>query len=316
MYNEALKEKYISSVAGTDSTAAGLTALFDSVSHFEEAWDADLCTRTAEELIPLAESIVGLRAYTKWARFNQLKSYVKWCINMGVEGACDGMLHVEVTGFEKIRKYMFKNPDHVKRNLDAVFPPENEVTIDDVYRAFIWLIYLGGEEEDVLKIKTSDVNFKKRTVKCGDSAIKLGNYEYAWDCVEKVAENDMLLYRKDHYNKLVSRAPGDNLLRGFRSSEWQPIGMRGAISKPIRAAVKNGLIDVNPSVQRIALSGEWYRMWLIEQDGRDPQFMNYAIKKTKNFNFDPKRGSVESQQRIYAAEARSDYNKWKAAFNL
>ena len=92
MYNEGLKINFIRNYTQSINTANVATTVFTAFEPHEEAWGADLCTKSTEELQPVIDEIVGLRSKSQWMSLTILKEYVKWCITMNVPGACDGML--------------------------------------------------------------------------------------------------------------------------------------------------------------------------------------------------------------------------------
>ena len=91
MYNEELKTRFIRDYTGSLNTANVATTIFNAFEKYEQEWNADLCTKSAEELQPAVDEVVGLRTKSKWMTLIILKEYVKWCIAMQVPGACDGM---------------------------------------------------------------------------------------------------------------------------------------------------------------------------------------------------------------------------------
>ena len=134
MYNEGLKINFIRNYTQSINTANVATTVFTAFEPHEEAWGADLCTKSTEELQPVIDEIVGLRSKSQWMSLTILKEYVKWCITMNVPGACDGMLRITAVGLDKVRKQMVTSPLHLQRYLNEVFDPEGDETIDNLYR--------------------------------------------------------------------------------------------------------------------------------------------------------------------------------------
>ena len=110
MYNEGLKINFIRNYTQSINTANVATTVFTAFEPHEEAWGADLCTKSTEELQPVIDEIVGLRSKSQWMSLTILKEYVKWCITMNVPGACDGMLRITAVGLDKVRKQMVTSP--------------------------------------------------------------------------------------------------------------------------------------------------------------------------------------------------------------
>ena len=84
MYNNELKTRFIRDYTQSINTANVATTVFTAMEPFEEAWQADLCTKTAEELQPVIDKVVALRFRSQWMSLNILKEYVRWCMAMRV----------------------------------------------------------------------------------------------------------------------------------------------------------------------------------------------------------------------------------------
>ena len=140
MYNADMKTRFIREYTGSLNTAAVAETVFNALEKHEQGWNADLCTKSCEELQPVIDEIVGLRSKSKWMTLIILKEYVKWCIAMKVPGACDGMLEIQSVGLEKVRHQMVSGPLHLQKFLDEVFDQEAEETIDNIYRCYFWMV--------------------------------------------------------------------------------------------------------------------------------------------------------------------------------
>ena len=129
MYNEELKTRFIQEYAQSLSRAEACQQAFNAIEPYEEQWGADLCTRSTAELEPVIEQLVGFRVRSRWQRIIIFQKYVKWCIANRVNGACDGMLHIENVGLGKVRTQMVANPTQLQMYLDVICEPESEQTI-------------------------------------------------------------------------------------------------------------------------------------------------------------------------------------------
>ena len=159
MYNEALKSEFIQETTDNISVARSYSKLFAATEPYEERWGADLCTRDANDSQIMVNEILGLRQSSIRVRMIWLKTYVKWCVDRGIPGACDGMLQIKDVGVDRVKERMVSSPFHLQVYLDSVFCPESEETTDNIYRCFYWLAYGGMKEEDILNVKVSDVDF-------------------------------------------------------------------------------------------------------------------------------------------------------------
>ena len=118
MYNEELKKQFVRSYTTSINTAKLCESVFNQFEAYERTWNADLCTKSAKELQPIVDSIVGLRARSKYSRLIMLKDYVKWCMGVAnVPNACDGMLQINTVGLDKIRHQTIASPLHLQKYL-------------------------------------------------------------------------------------------------------------------------------------------------------------------------------------------------------
>lgn len=120
MYNAELKSRFVKDYTKSINTANVATTVFEAFEPYEVSWNADLCTKSKEELQPAIDEILALRARSQWMSLTILKEYVKWCIAMKVPNACDGMLGIETAGLSKVKRQMISSPLHLQRVLDEV----------------------------------------------------------------------------------------------------------------------------------------------------------------------------------------------------
>ena len=305
MYKSEKDEKSISFAVDTFKVAA----------KYEEEWGADICTRSAEELDGLVNEIAGLRTKAKWTRINVLKKYVKWCINNNVPGACDGMLNINSVGYGKLKLYMIKNPLQMDKFLTDVFGDDTDPTIDDVYKGYLWLAYHGVNHDFITELKTSDIDLFNRTIKYKGRYLEI--YPKAFPVLKNLL-SDTMIYRKNDYaesKRERNRAPGDKLLRGFRTSTVNVRGIRDEVSRKVARANKSGNTDKVISYQRAWMSGIFYRAYEAEELGDTVEFISIANEYIEDKNFDD---SVPHEVRLasISREFKRDYEKWKGAFNL
>ena len=84
MFNDEQKTRFIRSYTSSINTANVATNVFNSFEKHEQEWGADLCTRSADELQPVIDDILGLRSKSRWMTLSILKEYAKWCLMMRV----------------------------------------------------------------------------------------------------------------------------------------------------------------------------------------------------------------------------------------
>lgn len=319
MYNEELKTRFIREYTHSLSRADACVQAFNAIEPYEERWGADFCTRSTAELVPVIEQLVGFRARSRWQRIIIFQKYVKWCIANRVNGACDGMLHIENVGLGKVRTQMVANPMQLQMYLDVICEPESEQTTDNIYRCFYWMAYGGMEEETILRVKCSEVDFENMVIRVDGKEFEI--YREAIPAFKNAATLTEFVYKHPNYppDKRVirNRAVGDTLIRGIRSTTSAP-ALRVELSRRSKKFVEDGSTDKQLSHYRVWLSGLFYRMYQRELAGIPVDFSGEASRfmEGKTYKLDTGRNTPEAKKRAVVNDYMQDYERWKAAFNM
>lgn len=316
MFNEEQKKKFIKDYTGSLSTANVAVTIFNATEKYELAWNADLCTRGAEDLQTVVDDVAGLRAKSKWMSLTILKEYVKWCLAMKIPGACDGMLQIETVGLDKIKKQMVASPLHLQRYLDDIFDKEFEETIDNLYRCYFWMAYGGIDEEDTILVKSEDVDLSQLLIHYKSTNILI--YREAIPAFKNAVTLTSFLYKHPNYTKPIrrDRVPGDTIMRGLKATT-KTFTMRTTISKRNISAVEDGLTDLQLSFYRVRMSGLFYRVYEMERAGIPVDFSEAALRVMdgKTYSLHGREKIVHKQNRI-ERDYFDDYQRWKLAFSI
>jgi len=316
MYNEEMKSRFIREYTGSLNTANVATTIFNAMEEYEKSWNADLCTRSSEELQPVITEITGLRSKSKWMTLTILKEYVKWCIAMQVPGACDGMLQIQTVGLDKVKHQMVSSPFHLQKFLDDVFDPESEETLDNIYRCYFWMAFGGIDEEDTILIQNEQVDFGQMVIYYKTTNIPI--YREALPAFRNAVSLSSFLYKHPNYSKPVrrDRVPGDTLMRGIRATT-KTFTMRTTLSKRNIKAIEDGLTDLQLSFYRVRMSGLFYRVYEMERAGIPTSFSEAALRvmdgKTYTLHG---REKLEHRQNKIERSYMEDYQRWKLAFSI
>lgn len=316
MYNERQKVNFIKGYTGSLNTANVATTIFNALEKYEEQWQADFCTRSKEEIQPVIDEIAGLRTKSQCMTLIILKEYVKWCIAMKVPGACDGMLHVEAVGLDKIRHQMVSSPLHLQKYLDELFDPESEETIDNIYRCYFWMAYGGIDEEDTIRVKKDDVNFEQMTIAYKDTNIPI--YREAIPAFRNAVSLTDFLYKHPNYTKTVrrDRISGDTIMRGIKA-DTKTFTIRVTISKRNIMAIEDGRTNLQLSFYRVRMSGLFFRTYERERAGIPVDFSDAAMRAMAGKEYSTKgRIKLEHKQNRIERDYMEDYQRWKLAFSI
>lgn len=319
MYNAELKTKFIREYTNSTSRADTCLQAFDAMQPYEEEWGADFCTRTASELAPVIEKLVGFRARSRWQRIIVFQKYVKWCIANNVDGACDGMIQIDNVGLGKVRSQMIANPTQLQMYLDVICDAESEQTTDNIYRCFYWMAYSGMSEDEILETKVTDVDFDRMIIKSSYGEYEI--YREAIPAIKNAATLTSFIYKHPNYppDKIVrrNRVLGNELIRGIRGSMSAPV-MRVELSRRSKKFIEDGATDKQLSYYRVWLSGLFYRMHQRELAGIPVDFSGAAARfmEGKTYKLDTGRNTQEAKKRAVVNDYMQDYERWKAAFRM
>lgn len=318
MYNEEVKHRFMrETVASTPYKLKLCESIFNSTEQFEEGWGADLCTRSAEELQPMVNQLAGFRARSKWSKLIILKEYVKWCIEMGIDGASPGMLEIKTVGLDKVKQQTIANPKHLQNYLNAICEPAEKQATDNIYRCYYWLAYAGMDEEDILNVKCSDVDFKTLTVKYDKKYTVVPIYPEGLVAFHNCVELDSFAFLHPNYSHEIrkERAAGDTLIRGIRSALTIK-ALRVELSR--RSKNKSDNTPLKLSYFRVWISGVFYRMYEQETIGVPPDFNAIVSQQMegKTYKLDSGRNTIEAKHRQLVRDYEEDYERWKLAWFL
>lgn len=316
MYNEELKVRFIKDYTSSINTANVATVIFNAFEKYEGVWQADLCTQGADVLQAAVDEVVGIRAKSKWMTLTILKEYVKWCMAMKVPGACDGMLHIETVGLDKIRHQMVSSPLHLQKFLDTLFDPESEETMDNLYRCYFWMAYGGIDEDDTILIKAEDVDLTEMVIRYKDTRVPI--YRESLPAFRNAVSLGSFLYKNANYKKPIrrDRLVGDTIMRGIKATT-KTFTMRTTLSKRNIKAVKDGKTDMQLSFYRVRMSGLFYRAYEMERAGIPVDFSEAAVNAMEGKTYSLSgRVKIEHKQNRIERDYMEDYQRWKLAFSI
>lgn len=316
MYNEEQKRKFIAGYTKSIHTSNVACNIFEALAAYEETYEKDMCTFTVDELQPVTNNVLGLRAASKWMGIIILREYVRWCIANKYPGACDSIMRVDLLGLDKVRVQMVSSPLHLQKYLDKVFDAEDEETIDNIYRCFFWMGYAGLSEEDTLHVGTSNVDMANMTINHNGQGHPI--YREALPAFRNAIQLTQFYYKHPNYSKLVirNRVAGTTLMRGIKANT-QLITLRPTLSKRLTDAFENGRVQQKLSFHRIWLSGLFYRMYEMERAGIPVDFSATAIQEMSGKTYSLEgRATLRQKQNRKAKGYMDDYQRWKLAFSI
>jgi len=315
MYNEEMKTRFIKETAKTDYTIRSYESIFNTFEPYEVAWGDDLCTRTAEELTPIVEKIVGIRTRSKALRISMLKNYVKWCIDHGYPNAINGISEIDRLGLDKIKNMTVANPLHLQACMDLVFEKEDEQTVDNIYRAYLWMAYGGMPQAEAVNVLKTEVHFETMEIIHGDYDIPI--YREGLKAISNCVNLKQFAFKHPRYVSRIfkQRAPDKELLTGLQSRPDVNI-LKVELSSRFKKSTDAGSTKMRLSYKRVWLSGLFYRVKTIEDAGFPPDFSFAAdeMMKGKEYDFRKSGLTMERKRNIIINDYMVDYLRWKEAY--
>lgn len=316
MYNEEQKQKFISSYTKSINTANVASVIFEAMAPYEETHEKDLSAFTVDEMQPAINSILGMRTGSKWMGITILHEYVKWCVINKIPNAHDIIADIDLLGLDKVRLQMVSSPLHLQKYLDEVFDPEEDETIDNIYRCFFWMGYCGIPEESAIAVEKDDIDMTNLTIQYNGNNLPI--YREAIPAFKNAIGLSSFLYKHPNYTKPVSRTrvDGKAIMRGVKANT-QLMTLRSTISKRLSEAYKSGKTSQQLSFYRIWLSGLFYRMYELERTGIPSDFSEVAIQDMEGKVYSLEgRATLRQKQNRKAREYMADYQRWKMAFSI
>lgn len=312
MYNEDWKCQFINQYTKEVYTRNLCVSLFNALEEQEEKWGADICTMSSMDVKPFVEDLVTNRKSTIDQRFRVLKAYAKWCIDKGYPGACDGLLTVPITGYEKIKTRLVMGPEHLQKCLDDICRPDTIDSTDNTFRVICWLLFNGVSDDDLARIKTTDVNLNNMTYRyhASDHPIYPEAVRAFKSCVFST-EFSMRGDTPQNASHFRNRVDGDVLIRGVRGIP----GIKAIRVDFSRRRPESGEGTMMLSMERIRTSGRFYRWYMQERMGNRPEIEKYVKEEVMSRVQDVSdEKSIQRQINDCIRDMKNDYNSWKIAF--
>lgn len=235
---------------------------------------------------------------------NTLVRFLDWCHENGYrkDKTIARFGYEEIDLSNSIQKTHFQSPLDFSEFLDKYYEPLNFNLIENSHRVFLWLIYMGVDAKDTLKITKYDVVLNKldhyiiynnKKIEIPLEAIR--TFEYALSSYSFVK-----IFRNGY--KVIDYANPDSLVGYSGNKPFNTIQHYINI-KDVQDSDKGKL-----RFNTIYRSGLYYRMYLREVAGEDIDFLQ--IVQDTNSNKHDMRYYRRSEKYLI-----NDYRDWKRAFN-
>lgn len=318
MYNEEIKEAFLSSYTKSHSQEVAARWTFKACEPFESAWGSDLCTRSVEELTDMSEQIIGVRSPGKWTRVNILRAYVRWCLKKKVPGATDAMLRVECDGTESFRKQMLRSPEALEEWLNKMLKPVSEGTPDIIFRCFYWLAWHGVQQDDVISITADNIDLNRKILYYHDRQIEL--CRQSWDAIEAAVKMTGFNVHNGNYRlttyDYMPRVDHPSILRSVKSEPVYSSITIMLTRRERRYEKESGEKLPRYSYYNVWLSGAFYMAYMTECKEHYVDFGDLAAEfmRGKEYSFNDDIAARRRKRTQVSGDYARDYEKWKSVF--
>ena len=312
MYNQSIKTAYLESINGY--LVKRSINLFNKIEPYEKEWGCDLCQQNDGDKISIAMSELygggaGSMDNAKWA----VRSYISWCIDNNINNAVNKIPEIAIDPTYHIRTTMVANPTHLQLILDSVYAAEDSLTMDNVYRGYLWLAFLGIDECDVYKIKTENVSLDSMCILFNGNMIRL--YYESLNTFKNLVTLDSFINRNPIKRiGQEKRVDGNEILRGINGTNNIPT-LRNMVYKKLSDAFNDGIIKTKPTFSSLHNSGLFYKTYSLEMAGIQPSFSDEINKiMSKRFYKDNSEKAIRYRRNRLEKDLLSNYAAWKSSF--
>lgn len=340
MYNESVKQRFLSEYISGDvkrskSTANVISRVFSAMEPIETECDLDFAQMDIRDMQRAFDEVSGIRRQSAETVYFILKQYIRWCTANGVDGR-ETFKKIQLDSVEKYRPTAVASPTHLKSALYAAFPHPELNEIEYIYRASLWLAFIGFDELSAITVRSSDIQFDTMQV---ERECEIDNpviYAEAVPDLRKACTLTQFIEPRGMNGVVKQREVGDFVLRGKVTNksmiEFMTTTMRQTINRAFKTATDRYLkeygevprnLSLALSHERVYRSGVCYRAYELERIGVDPISMldtkaslelshKLALGEyTLTANRTP--GKIQS---VIRKRYISEYELWKCAFTV
>lgn len=309
MYNEDIKTQFIISITPSIESRKRHKNLFDRIQPLEEKAGKDICQMNTDELQSIVDILVGIRQKTM-GQIRLVRDYLAWCVERGISGSKNCFAEIKIDNVEVMKNKTVTGPRQLQVFLDAVFKPECELGVDNLFRLYYWLAFAGIPENDYINLRTNQIDLQNLTIIHNGRNYPL--YREALPCVRNCIESPYFrrLNPKSHQVSNYSRIESDMLFRGIRTVP-NASTVFGSIKKAKKEARERGSTTKELSYRSVVYSGIFYRMYEDDCAGLPIDSLFAADIWLDNAGSE----SRDDNRKRVARELLQDYDIWKLTFN-
>lgn len=327
MLNSKLKDDFIAYYSelksGKPSMIARANQAIKRIGKYEDRWKCDLCEQSnTQKLQELFDDIRGNSSSYICGQLSPLREYCKWTYDIGFVDKIPKFLDIKSPSKNTVIDGTVASPLELQMHLNACFDIESNESIHNIYRAFLWLAFIGFTESQAINISANEVDLINK--KITHDGLSFDIYEEGFSCIKNCALLKQFYCDHPQYfgePKPRPRFDSDLILRGFKSNPGKNLNTE--CSRAQTVAERDGDISKRLSYKNVWRSGVFYWVFRQEQiNNINPDFRGFAIRQwldSKNYQVEFNPNDSKHKRYVYVAEhgLKVDYNIWKKAhYNL
>ena len=310
MTNQELIDKYCGFLESQNKSVSTLKASRSTLGKFMVAAqniNVDIYNPTLDEVYKVLQHYGVCNHSVLKNVHNIIARFYKWMYdnefsNNDIFNVRSNGQYLSIDLSEQIQKEYYKNPLDAKEYFDAIFRPTYENTIDNSYRTFLWLIYIGIPPREVAKIKKTDLNIKESCISYKEKKYlipdeAIADIKWSYFNVAIIKNINGGYFYKDFVDKdMLVGSTGKNPYESIRYAFINDVNIPDDLTNKL-------------SFSSVKYSGFFYLAYEEEQKSKDVNFLKLASELYLD-------GSTKYKGAEHCKQLQSDYRDWKKAFNL
>lgn len=292
-FNEDLKLKFLNGSDVPSGIRLGSRGIFFQTAEEERLLGKDLSEWTNEKIKSFMPQVLSYSSFTFSNQINALNHYLRFC-----DPNREPIKKEEIDICQTIRNNLFSGPEALNKRFNLIFDSESKNSPDNIYRCFLWLIFMGFQAEDIFDIEESDIDIKNKTINYDGIMHKIP--DVAIMAFKKCISLDYFtMYTRYPYNR--ERIQGTKFFRMYSEIKDVKKYFYFTLHKISDRFLEKGFsVDTNI----IRRSGAYYRLYEREKQGIEPNYLRTYLEYNNGSN----------NKAILISKCRTDYKNWRMAF--
>ncbi len=314
MFNESQKKDFLQYLKNeqkvSNNTLKRTEGYFNQTTEEETRLNKDLSLFSEAEYLSVLNKISrGGAVRTINIKNIAFKRYMRWLIKNKLP--CNIKLHdIKPSQFNLLpsfQTFYFRDPNHLVEITNQMFPAITENKMGNMYRAAIYLLYIGLDTGEIMKLMKDDFDFNESKITVGNKEFHifpefLRDLMYVWHQKYVRIETPM------HWEYTFS----DNRFIRGRGDAIQWVSVRKGITRANYECRKNDPDFPILFERTIYLSGILYRMYLQEKSGQKIDMSSFIKQAYSDAEYyETEKGQIEMQFHLKVL-----YKNWLKANGL